>query len=172
MGQRREKLAGRSPSSAAAVEVAGAENRDGAILAVVTRLATYLPAADPDDGLGEHAAACTADFAERNMAEYGQLRSECGHQPGHFGGYLLALGASAGNLCCYLGQLHEIDESRRVRRPIADRADGQFRDPVQYPDGEGPSALRAGSAMRPGLPGRKADPAFPVPVQVVLAFSG
>ena len=93
MGQRREKLAGRSPSSGAAVEVAGAENRDGAVLAVVTRLATYLPAADPDDGLGEHAAACTADFAERNMAEYGQLRSECGHQPGHFGGYLLALGS-------------------------------------------------------------------------------
>jgi hypothetical protein len=63
MGQRREKLAGRSPSSGAAVEVAGAENRDGAVLAVVTRLATYLPAADPDDGLGEHAAACTADVA-------------------------------------------------------------------------------------------------------------
>ena len=49
---------------------------------------------------------------------------------------------------------------------------GQFHDPVQYTHGHRPAAFRTDPLRCPGLLRLKTDPAFAVPVTVILAFLG
>ena len=154
------------------LELAGLEQADRAVLAVVPRLAVHPPGAQSLDRFADQAAAGAAQVFDRQAFEDRELRPEARGELADLAAHRLRLDPDAFDLGDDLGQRHQAAECRSLGRAGTVGAVGEELDPVHHPDGQRLAALRAAAVAAAGLGGRQAHAAGAVAVEVVLALLG
>ncbi len=153
-------------------EFFGVEKPDNAVLTVEPGLADHFRTPQPANCLHQRGRADLGDRVEGNLGKNLQLRAEPGGQRGDLRGHGLALRPDPEDLPHDLGQCHQRTHLARGRRTDPFGTVGKRIHPVQDPDGQRPSALRAETVRLPGLARFVADVTLAVTVEVVLALFG
>ena len=161
-------------AGAQVAQLARFEQTDHAVFAVVTRLADYLPGAQPRDRFGEQRGRGAGNIFDRHRVEDRKLRPECRDQPVVAALDRLARRAGGVDLRQHLRQRHQVLglPGGRRRQRLLFRPIGQHFDPVQHANGDPLAAHRTAAVIRQCLARGEPRRTFAVAVEVILALFG